>query len=90
MKMKGNLMQLTVEISMYPFNEDYKPLIKGFIAQLNKCEGLIIKTSETSTMVHGEYDRLMDSVKEMIAWSYQTHGRAVFVTKFIPGHDLND
>ncbi|MBT5485301.1 MAG: hypothetical protein HOH14_03685 [Gammaproteobacteria bacterium] len=83
-------MQLTVEISMYPFNEDYKTLIKGFITQLNKCEGLIIKTSETSTMVHGEYDHLMDSLKAMIAWSYTTHGRAVFVTKFIPGHELTD
>jgi uncharacterized protein YqgV (UPF0045/DUF77 family) len=83
-------MKLTVEISMYPFDQDYIPLIKGFIAELNKYDGLEVSTSATSTMVHGEYDHLMDSLKEMIAWSYKTHGRAVFVTKFIPGHELTD
>jgi len=25
----------------------------------------------------------------MIAWSYTTHGRQVFVAKFIPGHELD-
>ena len=73
------------------FQDPLEPMDnKDFIAQLNTREGLVIKTSATSTMVHGEYSLLMDSLKEMIAWSYQTHGRAVFVTKFIPGHDLTE
>lgn len=82
-------MQLTVELSMYPFNEDYKTLIKDFIVELNKRDDLTISTSLTSTMVHGEYNHVMDSLKEMIAWSYTTHGRQVFVAKFIPGHELD-
>ena len=82
-------MKITVELSMYPFNEDYKPLIKGFIAELNKNAGLQIDTSPTSTMIHGDYDVVMDTLKEMIAWSYDTHGRQVFVAKFIPGHELD-
>ena len=82
-------MQITVELSMYPFNEDYKPLIKDFIVQLNKKDGLRIDASPTSTMIHGDYDIVMDTLKEMIAWSYTTHGRQVFVAKFIPGHELD-
>ena len=82
-------MNITVELSMYPFNEDYKTLIKDFILELNKKEGLQVDTSPTSTMIHGDYDVVMDSLKEMIAWSYATHGRQVFVAKFIPGHELD-
>ena len=82
-------MKITVELSMYPFNEDYKTLIKDFIAELNKKDGMQIITSPTSTMIHGDYDCVMDTLKEMIAWSYATHGRQVFVAKFIPGHELD-
>jgi hypothetical protein len=39
--------------------------------------------------VHGEYGLVMDTLKKMIAWSYDTHGRQVFVAKFIPGHELD-
>jgi uncharacterized protein YqgV (UPF0045/DUF77 family) len=81
-------MQLTVELSLYPFNTNYKTLIKDFIAELNKREGLVVKTSVTSTMIHGEYGHVMDTLKELFAWSYQKHGREVFVAKFIPGHEL--
>ena len=82
-------MKLTVELSMYPFNEDYKTLIKDFIRELNTYEGLQTSTTPTSTLVHGEYDMVMDSLKALIAWSYETHGRQVFVAKFIPGHELS-
>ena len=82
-------MKITVELSMYPFNEVYKSLIKDFIVQLNKKDGLLIDTSPTSTIIHGDYDLVMDTLKEMIAWSYTTHGRQVFVAKFIPGHELD-
>ena len=81
-------MQLTVELSMYPFNEDYKTLIKDFIAELNTKDGLKVTTSPTSTMVHGEYGHVMESIRDILAWSYEKHGRQVLVAKFIPGHEL--
>jgi len=82
-------MHITVELSMYPFKEDYKTHIKAFIDELNKRTGMVITTFPTSTLVHGEYGHVMDTLKEMIAWSYDTHGRQVFVAKFIPGHELD-
>ena len=81
-------MQLTVEISMYPFNKDYKMLIKGFITELNKRDGFDIDTSAASTVIRGEYSLVMETLKDMMSWSFDTHGRAVFVAKFIPGHEL--
>ena len=78
-------MQTTVEISMYPFHEDYKTRIRGFIDALNKRDGLEVYTTATCTLVHGEHATVMDALKELTAWSHAEHGRGVFVTKIIPG-----
>ncbi len=79
-------MNIMVEISMYPFNEDFKPSIKSFIDKLNTYADLEISTSATSTNIFGEYQYVMKVLTEMLAWSYSEHGRAVFVSKFIPGY----
>ena len=72
-------MKLTVEISMYPFHKDYKGLIKDFIKRLNEFKGLKVSTSPTSTMVNGKYGEVMQMLDEILAWSYQVHGKSVFV-----------
>lgn len=79
-------MNIMVEISMYPFNEDFKPLIKSFIKKLNTYGDLEISTNATSTNIFGEYRYVMEVLTAMLAWSYEEHGRAVFVSKFIPGY----
>jgi uncharacterized protein YqgV (UPF0045/DUF77 family) len=79
-------MNLAAELSMYPFNEDFRPLIKNFISKLNTYPDLEVTTSATSTIIMGEYDYVMRVLTEMMAWSYAEHGRSVFVSKFIPGY----
>ncbi|PCJ39546.1 MAG: histidine kinase [SAR86 cluster bacterium] len=79
-------MNITVEISMYPLNEDFETRIKSFIEKLNTYADLRITTSATSTIVIGEYQYVMQVLTEMLAWSYAEHGKAVFVSKFIPGY----
>ena len=81
-------MQLSVELTMYPFNADYIPPIKGFIDKLNTIEGLTTKTFPTATIIMGDYDLVMDSLKEMLRWSVEEHGKAVFVAKFLPNTEL--
>ena len=80
-------MMLTVEISMYPFVEDYKTPILGFIEKLNTYEGLRVQTSATATLVVGEHEHVMRTLTELLAWSHARHGKAVYVTKFIPGFE---
>jgi uncharacterized protein YqgV (UPF0045/DUF77 family) len=72
---------------MYPFQQDYKVPIQNFIDKLNTYKGLRINTTPTATMVTGEYESVMLMLTEMLLWSYQTHGKAVYVTKFIPDYD---
>lgn len=79
-------MNLAAELSMYPFNKDYKPLIKNFIDKLNSYVDLDVRTSATSTIIIGEYDFVMRVISEMLLWSHAEHGQSVFVTKFIPGY----
>jgi uncharacterized protein YqgV (UPF0045/DUF77 family) len=67
-------MNIMVEISMYPFNEDFKPLIKSFIKKLNTYGDLEISTSATSTNIFGEYRYVMEVLTVMLAWSMKSTG----------------
>ena len=80
-------MMLTVEISMYPFQEDYRTPILAFIERLNTHAGLRVQTTATATMIVGEHKAVMNVLTEMFAWSHEKLGKAVFVTKFIPGFE---
>ncbi len=79
-------MLLTAEISMYPLQDDYIPAIDGFIAALNRVEGLKVKTTPTCTLVTGDYDLVFRTLQTEIARCYDQFGRAVYVTKLIPDY----
>jgi uncharacterized protein YqgV (UPF0045/DUF77 family) len=76
-------MELSVEISKYPLADDYIPAIKDFIERLRAREGLSVVGNTMSTQVFGDYDIVMDSLKDEIRRSYEQFGKAIFVCKFI-------
>ena len=80
-------MILTIEISLYPNNENFIPPIDSFIARLNSYGGVKVKTFPTATIVQGEYDLVMDILKAEMKLHREQHGMGVFVTKFIPGYE---
>jgi uncharacterized protein YqgV (UPF0045/DUF77 family) len=71
----------------YPFQENYRELIQDFVKHLERYQDLRVTVGPTSTVIVGEYARVMDCITEMLPWSYDQHGRSVFVAKFIPGYD---
>jgi uncharacterized protein YqgV (UPF0045/DUF77 family) len=79
-------MIMTAEITMYPFQEDFIPPIKAFIEKLGTADMLQVDTYPTCTVLVGEYDVIMDVLKESMAWSHRESGKAVFVSKFILGY----
>ncbi|MCB2387709.1 YkoF family thiamine/hydroxymethylpyrimidine-binding protein [Thalassolituus alkanivorans] len=76
-------MEISVEISKYPLADDYIPAIKSFIDRLNQIEGLSIVTNTMSTQVFGDYDLVMDTLKEEMRLSWEQFGKSIFVCKFI-------
>ena len=80
-------MKITVEISMYPLSEDFIPPIKAVIKKLNSFDNMQIQTFATATTIIGEFEIVIEALKETLAWSYEQFGTAVFVTKLIPGYD---
>ena len=78
-------MNLSVEISNYPLQVDYIPVIQNFIDRLNNHPELEVITNTMSTQVFGDYDVVMDVIKKEIRQSYQLYGRSIFVCKFIEG-----
>ena len=76
-------MRLAAEISLYPLASDYIPIIESFIAALNARPGIEVVTNSMSTQVFGDYGAVMDAVREEMKTCYETHGKAVFVIKFL-------
>ncbi|MFK8047681.1 MAG: YkoF family thiamine/hydroxymethylpyrimidine-binding protein [Halioglobus sp.] len=78
-------MKLTAELSLYPLNEQYIPIIQAFIDAVNLHPGLSIVTNAMSTQIAGDYDTVFRAVEQELAASYRHFGRQVLVVKFIVG-----
>lgn len=76
-------MDISVEISKYPLADDYIPAIKDFIGRLNQVDGLTIITNTMSTQVFGEHSLVMNTLRDEMQRSWETHGKAAFVCKFL-------
>jgi len=76
-------MIITVEISLYPLDADYKPAIRAFIHDLRTHDGIQTVTNQMSTQVCGEFDAVMPAVTACIKQSMAVNDKVVFVTKFL-------
>jgi uncharacterized protein YqgV (UPF0045/DUF77 family) len=74
-------MKITLEISMYPLNADYKPLIKQFIRQLRRHERIEIVSNQMSTQVRGDFGPVWAAVTEGMEQAMSGNDKCVFVTK---------
>ena len=80
-------MQLSVELTMYPMQDDYLPKIKAFIDRLAATSAVKRETFPTCTVLTGDFDEVMALLSTMMKWSHDNLGKAVFVTKFLPGYE---
>ncbi|MBS0579775.1 MAG: hypothetical protein JSR36_11010 [Proteobacteria bacterium] len=80
-------MDIGVEISLYPLQQDYAPEIKDFIRRLQLHHTLRIVTNSMSTQVFGPYDTVMDVLRSELGATFQAvgdrAGKAVFVMKVL-------
>ncbi len=78
-------MHVTAELSLYPLQEDYIPVIKRFIERLAETGDLTLVTNPMSTQISGEAEQVFNLVRESLSASHTQFGKQVLVCKFIPG-----
>ncbi|MDH3977344.1 MAG: thiamine-binding protein [Gammaproteobacteria bacterium] len=78
-------MRITLDISLYPLDADYKPVIKSFIRQLKTFSDIELVTNQMSTQVRGEFGEVMSAVNQCMETSMIDNEKVVFVTKCLNG-----
>lgn len=79
-------MNLSVEISMYPLQDGYKPKIKDFLERINAYSNNVeIRTSNMSTRLFGEFDAVNTLLNACMKESMERYGKIVFVCKYLQG-----
>lgn len=80
-------MKLSAEITLYPLQDDYLPIIKSTIEKLHSFNGISVETFPTATILVGDYSDVMAAVNTSMLWSYEQYGKCVFIVKFLPGYE---
>ena len=80
-------MDIGVEISLYPLQREFAPLIREFLARLNADPGLRVVTNSMSTQVFGSYEAVMEALRRelrpTLAPLSAPVDKAVFVMKVL-------
>ena len=76
-------MTTSVEISMYPLKEDYKPSIIAFIKNLRNYPFIKVNTNGISTQVFGDYKRVMNAINTEMENTFLKSNSVVFNLKVI-------
>jgi uncharacterized protein YqgV (UPF0045/DUF77 family) len=76
-------MKIAVDISLYPLDADFIPPIKDVIARFNEHENLEVWTNAMSTQLVGEYDDVMNALREEIGTTFEQLPKAVFAIKIL-------
>ena len=74
-------MKVAVDISLYPLDADFIPPIKNVIDRLNMHNELEVWTNAMSTQIIGEFDDVMNALKEELGTTFELLPKAVFVIK---------
>jgi uncharacterized protein YqgV (UPF0045/DUF77 family) len=79
-------MEISVDISMYPLQEEYEAPITAFIERLKTESSVTVSCNELSTQLHGDYRVIMNLLEEEIYSVFKEIPDSIFVLKFV-GHN---
>ena len=82
-------MRISVDISLYPLNENYVEPILNFIDKLEQNTKLVVKRNSLSTQVFGEFRDVIDCLDDEIEAVFDAIPASVFVLKMV-GSDRAD
>ena len=76
-------MDCSVEISMYPLKENFKPSIIQFIKNLRNYPFIKLETNGMSSQVFGDYKLIMNAINTEIENTFLNENSVVFTLKII-------
>ena len=76
-------MKCAVDISLYPLSEDFIPPIDDVIHRLNEHSDIEVSTNAMSTQLIGDYDSVMDALKQEMRGTFDANPKAIFVIKVL-------
>ncbi|MDT0651661.1 thiamine-binding protein [Autumnicola edwardsiae] len=75
-------MQISVELTLTPIQDNYEPAIIDFIKKL-RASGLTIKENPLSTQVYGDYDQVMQLLNIEIKAAFEAIERGLIHVKIV-------
>ena len=75
-------MNISVELTLTPIQDDYEPPIIHFIKRL-RTSGLIVKENPLSTQVYGDYDTVMEVLNTEIKEAFEMMERGLLYMKIV-------
>jgi uncharacterized protein YqgV (UPF0045/DUF77 family) len=70
-------MRISAEVSLYPLVDDYKPLVRAFIAELEANPQLEIRVGGLSTQIFGTIDQIMPTLQKATTAAFEKNKMAV-------------
>tara|TARA_B100001057_G_scaffold336381_1_gene337186 strand:+ start:1179 stop:1439 length:261 start_codon:yes stop_codon:yes gene_type:complete len=77
-------MNVSVEITLMPLNDNYKEVIKNFIISIRN-NGLKILENPLSTQIYGDYDKIMDLLNNRIKEIFYENNGIMINLKIVNG-----
>lgn len=78
-------MQISVDVSLYPLQEEFIPVVIDFIHHVQLHEGIEVTRNALSTQLFGERARVLEVLGEEFERSVASWGKSVLVAKIIAG-----
>ncbi|HLK71478.1 MAG TPA: hypothetical protein VKT19_05950 [Steroidobacteraceae bacterium] len=76
-------MEVAIELSFFPLQEDYLAAIRNFIGRLRALPQLRVETTSLSTQIVGEYDLVMPLLTQELRAVLSGPARAVVIMKLL-------
>jgi uncharacterized protein YqgV (UPF0045/DUF77 family) len=76
-------MQVAVDISLYPLDENFIPPIKSVIERLGGHEGVAVEYNRMSTQLRGDFDVVVPALMAEIRTTFEDVPKAVFAIKIL-------
>tara|TARA_B100000475_G_C14823402_1_gene241588 strand:- start:57 stop:320 length:264 start_codon:yes stop_codon:yes gene_type:complete len=82
------MMNVSIEMTLMPLNDNYKDVIKDFILSIRNSEFKVLE-NPLSTQIYGDYDKLIDLLKVEIKDVFSNNEGIIVNLKIVNGDRSN-